>query len=180
MKVLILHGTSGNSKDQWFPWLKSELEKKKHQVWVPDLPGADEPDINIYNPFIIKNCPFALDKNTAIIGHSSGATAAFALVQVLPQRIGKIISVAGFINDLDYDPVKKMFATWNFDWKKIKNWVNKIYAIYSDDDPYVPMWHAQQLHKLVNAELKLMPGQKHFSLSGSPKYKKFPEIIDLV
>lgn len=96
------------------------MEKKKHQVWVPDLPGADEPDINVYNPFILKKCPFEIDEQTVIIGHSSGATAAFGLVQVLPQRIGKIISVAGFINDLDYDPVKKCLPHGNLIGKKLK------------------------------------------------------------
>jgi len=180
MKVLLLHGTGGNSRDQWFPWLKQELEKKEHQVWLPDLPGADEPDINKYNPFIIHHCPFKFDSKTTIVGHSSGATAALGLVQTLPSKINKVISVAGFIDDLDYDPVKKMFKTWKFDWKKIKNRVNKIYAIYSDNDPYVPVWHAEQLHKLIGAELVLMPGQKHFSISTYSKYTKFPKIIDLI
>ncbi len=180
MNAIILHGTSGNSQGEWFPWLKKELEKKSFQVWTPDLPGADEPDINLYNPFLLKNCPFEVDRDTIIVGHSSGAVAAFGLVQVLSKKIRNIISVAGFVNDLDYDPVKKMFATWNFDWKKIKKKTEKIYVVYSDDDPFVPVWHAQQLKQLVNAELFLMPGQKHFSVSTFPKYTQFPEILNLI
>lgn len=180
MKVLILHGTSGKSSGEWFPWLKNELEKKGHQVWVPDLPGADEPDINIYNPFILENCPFEIDQQTVIIGHSSGAVGAFGLVQTLEKKVGKIISVAGFVNDLNYGPVKKMFASWKFDWGKITKKVDKILAVYSDDDPYVPTWHAQELHRLTGAQKVLMPGQKHFSISTYPKYNQFPEIVELI
>jgi len=170
----------GSSRDQWFPWLKKELEKKKYQVWVPDLPGADEPDINVYNPFILNNCPFEIDEQTVIIGHSSGAAAALGLVQILKNRVNKVISVAGFADDLDYEPVKKMFRTWNFDWEKIKRQVGKIYAVYSDDDPYVPTDRAEKLRELTGAEKIMIPGQKHFSVSSNPKYKKFPEILDLV
>lgn len=73
-----------------------------------------------------------------------------------------------------------MFATWKFDWEKIKNGVNKIQCVYSDNDPYVPVSYAEQLHELTGAELKLMPGQKHFSISTFSKYSKFPELLDLV
>jgi hypothetical protein len=179
-KALILHGTSGNSQGEWFGWLKTKLELKGYQVWVPDLPGAEEPDINLYNPYILKNCPFQIDEETVIVGHSSGAAAAMGLVQVLPNRVEKIISVAGFVDDLDYEPVKKMYASWIFNWRKIKKQADKIIAIYSDDDPFVPVKHARELHKLVGAEKVLIPGQKHFSVSTNNKYTEFPEILKWV
>ena len=180
MTVVVLHGTGGNSQDQWFPWLASELKKKGYTVWVPDLPGADEPDINQYNPYILKNCPFTIDQNTIVIGHSSGAVAAFGLVQILTVRINKIISVAGFVDDLDYKPVKKMFRTWKFNWKIIKTKAKKFTIICSDNDPFVPAKHGKELQRLLDGDLKIMPGQKHFSVSTNPKYTIFPELLELI
>jgi predicted alpha/beta hydrolase family esterase len=180
MTALVLHGTSGSSQDEWFPWLKNELEKKGYQVWVPDLPGADEPDINTYNPFIINNCPFELNEETIIIGHSSGAVAALGLVQNLPNRVGKVILVAGFVDDLNYDPVKKMFRTWKFDWEKIKTKARKFIVVCSDNDPFVPAKHGRELERLLDTKSIVMPGQKHFGISTFPKYSRFPELFDLI
>lgn len=151
-------------------------------MWIPDLPGADEPDINQYNLYIEKNCPFSIDNETMIVGHSSGAVAALGLIQTLKGGVkaGKAILVAGFTNDLNYDPVKKMFRTWKFDFEKIKKHVETVIAVYSDDDPYVPVSNALDLERLVGAKLYLLPGQKHFSTSSSPKYTQFQALIDII
>ena len=36
--IFILHGTEGHPGENWFPWLKQELEQKGYNVIVPQFP----------------------------------------------------------------------------------------------------------------------------------------------
>ena len=38
MNVFIIHGIYGNPNENWFPWLKTELEKKGHEAIAPKFP----------------------------------------------------------------------------------------------------------------------------------------------
>jgi predicted alpha/beta hydrolase family esterase len=101
--AFIFHGTGSSSKDNWFPWLKKELEKKGYSVWVPDLPGADYPNTKTYNEFLLKNAP-PITKNTIMVGHSSGALAVLGFLKALPDdvRIDRAFLVAGFKDNLKW------------------------------------------------------------------------------
>ncbi|MCX6791781.1 MAG: alpha/beta hydrolase [Candidatus Gottesmanbacteria bacterium] len=176
--VLILHGTEDNSTKNWFPWLKKELEKRGYKVWVPDLPHAEKPNIQRYNDYIFSRWKF--DKNSIIIGHSSGAVEILGILQQLPNSVcvHKAILVAGFTTDLDWEPLSELIIP--FDWQKIRSHAKKIILFHSDNDPFVPLLHGKKLEKELAAELIIMKGQKHFSLSSAPGYDKFPAVLEKI
>ncbi len=177
--ALILHGTNSNHSDNWFPWLKEELEKIGYKVWVPDLPHADKPNIRRYNDFIFSK--WKLDKDSIIIGHSSGAVAILGILQELSDSIiiNKAVLVAGFLDDLGWEPLNELFLI-PFDWQKIKKQAKKFILFHSDDDPYVPLSHGQKLKELLNADLFVLKGQGHFSLEKDPQYKQFPQVLEKI
>lgn len=177
--VLILHGTGNNSQGNWFPWLKKELERRGYKVWVPDLPDADYPNTKKYLKHIFSNWQF--DEDSIVVGHSSGAVAILGFLQNLPENvvIKKAILVSAFKDNLDWDALNGLFEE-PFNWEKIKAHVKKIVLYHSDNDPYVPLSHAQYLKEELDAELIIKKGQGHFNLEVGPQYKQFPKLLEKI
>lgn len=179
--ALILHGTDSSSQANWFPWLKEELEKRSWEVWVPDLPSANEPDISRYNQFIFANREFVFSEKTCLIGHSSGAVAALGLLQSLPENtsIDTCILVSVFENDLGWGNLKRLFET-RLAYETISKKAKRFILIHSDNDPYIPLDQPKHINKKLHGDLKVMLGQKHFNLDTNSEYVKFPYLLDLL
>ena len=179
--AIILHGTDATSKDNWFPWLKKELESDGWDVWVPDLPKANKPNSKRYNTFLFSKKELHLNDETVMIGHSSGAVAILGFLQQLPDDvvIKRIILAGAFKNDLGWDSLKEMFVE-PLDFQKIKKHVKEITLLHADNDPYIPIEQAEFLTEQLDGELIILSGQKHFSESMDPKYNKFPFIAELL
>jgi predicted alpha/beta hydrolase family esterase len=180
--TLILHGTDGYPTENWFDWLRIELEKEGHKVWVPQLPDCNKPNVTKYNNFLFENKEWAFNKESIIIGHSSGAVAILGLLETLPDDVivDTCYLVGSFKNNLDWDALDDLFLK-PFDFEKIKNKARKFIFLHSDNDPYCPLEHAQYLRNQVNGTLILLRDQKHFSIgTAGDKYKEFPFLFDLI
>ena len=180
-KALILHGTSSNSNSNWFPWLKAGLENAGWKVWVPDLPNSDEPNVERYNKHIFENNDWSFDDETVLIGHSSGAVEVLGLLQELDENmvVKQSILIGSFKDDLGWPNLGGLFVK-PFDFAKIKQRSKSFVFIHSDNDPYCPLDHAEYLCKELSGELKVLPGQKHFSEETDPRYTTFPLLKDIL
>lgn len=179
--ALILHGTNGYPSRNWFPWLKIELEKKNYKTWVPQLPGADYPNIKKYNKFLLSS-DWEFNQESVLIGHSSGAVAILGLLQDLPKDVSvdTCILVGVFKDDLGWPNLGGMFET-PFDWNYIKTKAKRFIFIHSDNDPYCPLEHAQFISKKLSGELIIKKGQKHFNVSTvGEKYRQFPFLLTFI
>lgn len=178
--AIVLHGTGGSPDNNWFKWLESELTNMGLQVWRPALPNPDLPSLKNNVEFLLANCPFAINDETLVIGHSSGAILALILAQSNPGPLGGVVAVSVFHdNSLNWDKNAKLFDV-DFDWQAIKEGASKLLFIHSDNDPYVPLDQAQYVADNCQAELLVIPGQGHFNLEQSPEYKAFPKLIEIL
>lgn len=180
--ALILHGTDGHSKENWFNWLKVELENKGWKVWVPDLPHAEKPNIDRYNDYLFANKDWQFNEESILVGHSSGAVAILGLLQTLPDdvKVDTCYLVGAFRNDLKWDALKDLFVK-PFDYEKIKNKAKRFIFIHSDDDPYCPLEHAEFIAEKLDGKLIVKKGQKHFSVgSFGEEYREFPFLLKLI
>jgi lincosamide nucleotidyltransferase A/C/D/E len=181
-KAVILHGTDGTPQDNWFPWLQEQLVKLGYKVWVPELPQADKPNIQRYNEYISRHIPWPIDKDTILIGHSSGAVAILGLLQSLTKEtvVKACYLVGAFKDDLGWDSLKELFLE-PFEFEKIKPKFGLMYFLHSDNDPHCPLEHAQYLHSQIGGDLIVLPGQKHFSVgSFGEEYRQFPYLLRLI
>lgn len=178
-KYLILHGTNASPDDNWFMWLKGKLIGKGHQVWLPHLPNSKEPNSETYANFLLSNKDFVIDSETVIIGHSSGAVETLRLLEKIDVTIKAAILVSAFKDDLGWGALAGLFQS-PFDFETIKLHCDKFIFVHSDNDPYVPLEHAEYLSERLNAELTIVEGQGHFNTESSPDYKQFPQLIEIL
>lgn len=178
--AIILHGTLGAPQGNWFQWLKKELESRGLTVWLPELPQADQPSLHLWSKFIQKECPFTINEDTLIVGHSSGAILGLIIAQKNMESIGGIVGVSVFHdNSLEWEPNSKLFDV-HFEWDAIRATTKRLLFVHSDNDPYVPLEQAQFVANNCQAEIVVLPEQGHFNLEKSESYREFPRLIELM
>ena len=183
-RVFIIHGWDGYPEEGIFPWLKKELEAKGIEVHTPAMPVPLEPKIDTWIPFL-KEQVGEPDKETFFVGHSMGAQAILRYLESLEkdQKIGGAVFLAGFVHlggeayESEDDPlIAKPWLETPLNWKKIKSHANKFSAVFSDNDPFVPLSDSEIFKKELGAEISVVHGWKHFS--GSEGIKELPIVLE--
>ena len=149
-KIILVHGWGGSPKDNWFPWLKKELKKNGFQVKALTMPNTDEPKIEEWVPFLAKQVK-KTNKNTYFVGHSIGCQTIMRYLEKTKGKVGGIIFTAPWFNLKNLEPEEKPIAKpWLktvIDYRKVISHTNKIFAIFSDNDPVVPVKNILQFSK---------------------------------
>ncbi len=163
--AIIIHGSYGNPNENWFPWLKSELEKVGYEVFVPEFPTPENQNLESWLN-VFKEYENKLDKDTILIGHSLGPAFILNILERINKRIKACFFISGFLGLLDnkdFDDVNKTFFHKEFDWEKIKENCNNFLLYHSDNDPYVSIEKAKELSNKLNAKLKIIKNAGHFN-----------------
>lgn len=185
MRVIIVHGWEGYPEEGWFPWLKKELEAKGVDVVVPQLPDAETPRIEIWVP-ALATIVGAIDEQTFFVGHSMGCQAIVRLLAEQSEGVqaGGAVFVSGFFRRLTGfegdGKVEAMDRHWlgtPVDFGKAKSHLKKSIAIFSDDDPWVPLDNQHDFRDQLGSEIQVLHNRGHFSGSRD-KTTQLPEVRD--
>lgn len=174
IRAILIHG-NGNSKptDNWLPYLKRELEKMGLKVDAPQFPDTELARAAYWLPFLAKD--LQADKNTIIVGHSSGAIAAMRYAET-HQILGSAL-IGAYYTDLGYQTEKLSgyFDTpWN--WEAIKKNQKWIIQFAGANDPWIPIKEAHVVRDRLSTDYYESPDQGHF---GGDYYKEtFPELLE--
>lgn len=131
--AIIFHGTDDNPDRYWYKWLGKELKKEGYSVEIPYNPTINKESIDTLLPKVLRQ--HAFDRNTLLVGHSSGAPLILSILEHIEVQITKAVLVAGYSQHPDEqmdDPILQ--ETYN--WEKIKQNVKEIVFINSVNDPW--------------------------------------------
>lgn len=180
-KAVIIHGTGSGPQENWFPYIKKELEAMGVEVCVPQFPSQSEQNLGNWRRAFNEQVPFELDENTILIGHSVGVPFMLSILNEPSQsKLKASIFVSGFYDDLHEDYIQdlvKTFVNRDFDWNVIKENAGQIVQLHGDDDPHVPLDQAKRLSEKLGSDLIVVPSGGHLNRE-SGYVDQFPELLD--
>ncbi len=147
-------------------------------AFTPQMPQPEHPRpsewVNTIASLVNK-----ADFQCFFIGHSLGCTAILRYLESLPShtRVGGAVLVAG---PTDHRRVVELKPFFNkpFDWTHIRQVCPHVTAIYSDNDPLVPLASGTLLQEKLGARLLIEKGMGHFS--GEEGHLTLPVVLDAI
>ncbi|MBI2655878.1 serine hydrolase family protein [Candidatus Woesearchaeota archaeon] len=179
MNFFIIHGIYGHPEENWFPWLKEELEQKGYEVIVPKFPTPVGQSLESWLK-IIKKYEDKINADTVMIGHSLGANFILNYLEQSDREIKAAFLVAGWHRPLEneFKELNKSFDDKKFNWSRIIENCGHFFVIGSDNDEYISIETTRQLAVLLDAELHIIKNGGH--LNKKAGFEKFPQLLELI
>ncbi len=186
-QVVIVHGFGGTGDENWFSWLRKELEAQGYEVFAPNLPNTTEPDITEWVEALKK---LALDprQELTIVAHSLGGPTAIQFIREAHLTVAKLVLVAPVFKTGPFDHLKeedfsdqeiarlRFFADTSLtDLSTIKKQIGETVLILSKDDPYIPL-RTEKDYVDLQPRTIIFEDKEHFSKNHG-QLTEFPEIL---
>jgi len=185
-RAYIIHGWDGSPEEPMLQWIKKSLENKEFEVSVPKMPNPDKPKIKEWVDKL-RDIIRKPDKNIILIGHSVGCQAVLRYLETINQQVEKVILIAPWMH-LDKNTIKeegeevieiaKPWMETSINWRKIKENCDDFVAIFSDNDPYVPLSNVNMFKKNLDAKILILKNRGHFDPSNN--IDKLPELLEFI
>ncbi len=178
MRFAIIHPNgSGTADSNWQPWLKKQLQDMGHEVICPTMPDSKNARSSIWLPYM--HDTMKIDRDTVIVGHSSGAVAAMRYAE--QYRIKASILIGVCYTDLD-DEDEKISGYYDdmWDWQKIRSNQDFVVVMAGSDDPWVPIDEARHVYSSLQAEYHEYPDKGHFFTEHMGGKTNFPELLQII
>lgn len=173
MKVIFIPGNGGGSpQDNWFPYLGKALKEKGLEVIASEFPDNFLARESYWVPFLSE---LGADKETILIGHSSGAIAAMRYAEKNP-LLGSVL-VGSYHTDMGMATEKESgYFDRPWDWKAIKDHQKWILQFASTNDPWIPIEEARFVHEKLQTDYHEFEDKGHFG--GDYRKLEFPELLE--
>ncbi len=177
-KVYVVHGYTADATQNWFPWLKQELESRGIETTVFDMPHPLAPKAAEWDAYLAAHIDHC-DEQTFFVGHSLGCIALLRYFETLPSdaRAGGAVLVSGFCEPVRALPELDEFIK-PIDMDKIKAVVAGRAVVSARNDHIVPFRYSEALAAEMDAALAAPDTGGHFL--DREGYREFPQLLALV
>jgi predicted alpha/beta hydrolase family esterase len=158
----------------WFPWIKSKLEEKGFEVFLPEMPEPYAPD---YDKWAAEFEKLPLQEDTVLVGHSAGAGFLVRWLSENKFRVGKVALVAPWL-DPSHSLPSRMFE-FEIDNSLVERTAGVTAFISSDDEADIQISLELLKSKLQGLEVKQFTDKGHFTI-GDMKTEEFPELLEVI
>lgn len=184
--IFIFHGSYGHPGENWFPWLKKELEALGHNVVVPKFPihsiANDDHRLNEWFEEF-EQYKELVNSETIIVAHSRGSVFSYHLLPRFKTKISALFLVGPFIDFFrwkpDYYEEFDSFQAKPYCWNEIKKLSSYIEVFQSTDD-VLPVAEGELIANNLHAKLTIVKNAGHFNVATYKKFIKFPLLFEHV
>ena len=162
---IIIHGSYGSPKENWFPRLAKKLKEAHAHVELPAFPTPEGQNLVNWLDIFNKAFPKLTDR-TVLIGHSLGAPFILRILEHSPSSVRAAFLVSGFtglLNNPEFDNVNASFVEGGFDWAKIRANCKTFHVYNSDNDPYVPLKFGHEIAEKSGGKLTVIHNGGHIN-----------------
>lgn len=167
----IVHGWDGSPKEPMLMWLKTMLIKRGYAVVVPEMPDPATPRIAPWVETLQERVRSG--EETVLVAHSIGCQAALRFLEGMPQGSGiaDLVLIAPWLTlseqkmQEEGEAVREIARPWMetpINLAKVKQHARHITAIFSDNDPYVPLAQKDIFEKELGATIVVEHERGHF------------------
>lgn len=176
----IIHGAFGDPEENWFPWLKSELEKRGYEVYVPKFPTPEGQNLKNWLD-VFEEYKGKVDEESVFVGHSLGPAFVLNFLEKNDFKVKACFFVsacANLLGNSKFDEINKSFVDKQFDWDEIKRSCGKFYMFHAINDPYIPIKNAEKLALKLDADMIMLKRAEHFNEEAG--FTDFPLLLEKI
>ena len=177
--AIILHGTGGHPKENWFPWLKEKLKDYNYEVIVPQFPTPENQTPETWFK-VFENYEKYLNEDTILIGHSLGGGFLLRVLEKIKVRVKASVFVAAStgVKPIKYYEGDRPFIEKPFDWKTIRASSQHFLVFHSDNDPLICIGNGEKIARELHTNLIKVPGAGHFNKAAG--YTEFDLLLEKI
>lgn len=180
--IFIIHGSYGHPEENWFPWLKKELEALGHNVIVPRFPiHSDSTNNHRLNEWIDEFGKYKnfVNDETIIVAHSRGCVFCYHILPTFKVPIDATFLVGPWDTFQWGDVRLESFHSKPFEWGAIRN-KSKCIEVFQSTNDVIPVSEGQRIATNLHAKINIVKNAGHFNIATYKRFVKFPLLLEQI